>query len=130
MKKRIKNYFLALNLILSFISCENSTSDKVELVCEDGIKKIEIEIENGKNFLTYNQPTKTNFLVTNIDPINLRIAGPGITILGTNKDKTEMRTEIKVPENYLENDTLTIKVWYDKDNEKRCDFKIPLKKAE
>ncbi|WP_394748480.1 hypothetical protein [Spongiimicrobium salis] len=106
-------------------------SNKVDLVYEDGNKKIEIEIENGMDFLTYNEPSKTNFIVTNINPINLRILGPGITILGTNNDKTAMRTEIKVPTNYLESDTLNIKVWYDNnDNKKRCEFKIPVKKSE
>ena len=106
-------------------------SDKVELICENGNKKIAVEIENGMDFLTYDKASKTNFVVTNIDPINLRIAGPGITILGTNKDKTAMRTEIKVPTNYLDIDTLNIKVWYDnKDNQKICEFKIPVRKAE
>ena len=80
--------------------------------------------------MVYDQPTKTNFVVTNIDPINLRIAGPGITILGTNKEKTMMRTEIKVPSNYLDKDTLTIKVWYGEDDKKRHDFQIPMKKSE
>ena len=42
-----------------------------------------------------------------------------------------MRTEIKVPANYLKNDTLNVKVWYDnEDNNKLCEFKIPVKKAE
>ena len=123
--------FLALFLMVSLLSCQNSKSDKVDLICENGNKKIKIEIESGMNFLTYNEPTKTNFIVTNVDPINLRILGPGIIILGTNKDKTAMRTEIKVPLNYLENDTLNIKVWYDNnDIEKRCEFKIPVKKSQ
>jgi hypothetical protein len=117
--------------MVSLLSCQNSKSDKVDLICENGNKKIKIEIESGMNFLTYNKPTKTNFIVTNVDLINLRILGPGITILGTNKDKTAMRTEIKVPLNYLENDTLIIKVWYDNnDIEKRCEFKIPVKKSQ
>ena len=126
----MKNYFIALILILSTVSCKKSISDRVELICENGTEKITIEIENGQNFLVYDQPTKTNFVVTNIDPINLRISGAGITLLGTNKDKTTMRTEISVPLNYLDTDTLNIKVWYNDDDKKRCDFKIPMKKAE
>ena len=130
-KKQMRFLFLALFLMVSLLSCQNSKSDKVDLICENGNKKIKIEIESGMNFLTYNKPTKTNFIVTNVDLINLRILGPGITILGTNKDKTAMRTEIKVPLNYLENDTLIIKVWYDNnDIEKRCEFKIPVKKSQ
>ncbi|PKG42809.1 hypothetical protein [Psychroflexus sp. MES1-P1E] len=127
----MRYYYLTIILILLFVSCQNSISDKVEFICENGNKKITIEIENGMDFLTYNKPSKTNFVVTNIDPVNLRIAGPGITILGTNKDKTAMQTEIKVTTNYLENDTLNIKVWYDnEDSQKVCEFKIPVNKAE
>jgi len=123
--------FFTLILIFSLQSCQNSNTEKIELICKNGSKKIEIEIEDGANFLTYDKSTKTNFKVTNIDPINLRILGPGITLTGTNKDKTAMRTNIKVPMNYLKNDTLNIKVWYDRnDDEKMCEFKIPVKKAE
>ena len=130
-KYKMRYLFLAFIIIFSLQSCKNAMSDKVDLVYEDGNKKIEIEIENGMNFLTYNEPRKTNFIVTNIDPIDLRIVAPGITIIGTNKDKTAMRTEIKVPLNYLESDTLNIKVWYDNDdNRKKAEFKIPVKKSE
>ena len=127
----MKYYSLPLFLILSLVSCKYSIPDKVELICENGNKKIAVEIENGMDFLSYNISSKTDFVVTNIDPINLRIAGPGIKVLGTNKDKTAMRTEIKVPANYLDNDTLNIKVWYDnEDNQKVCVFKIPVRRAE
>lgn len=127
----MRHYIFSLVLAFSILGCQNSNANKVDLICEDGMRKVTIEIENGQNFLTYNQPLKTNFIVTNIDPINLRISGAGIKILGTNKEKTGMRTEIKVPANYLKNDTLNVKVWYDnEDNNKLCEFKIPVKKAE
>jgi len=125
------HYFFSLVLAFLFVGCQNSNADKIDLICEDGTKKVTVEFENGQDFLTYDQPSKTNFIVTNIDPINLRISGPGIKILGTNKEKKGMRTEIKVPANYLKNDTLNVKVWYDnEDNNKLCEFKIPVKKAE
>ncbi|CAL2083912.1 hypothetical protein [Tenacibaculum sp. 190524A05c] len=128
MKKR--NLFGIITLLLVLYSCSNSKLNKTDLTCGYENQKITIQIENGKEFLIYNQPTKTNFITTNIDPINLRIAGAGIRVLGTNKDKTGMRTEIKVLEDYIDNDTLNIKVWYTKDNQKTCDFKIPIKKVE
>ena len=115
---------------LGLLSCSNHLSNRATFICERGSQKIEIKIENDQDFLIYNQPTRTNFTVTNIDPVQLRIAGPGIKLLGTNKNKTSMQTEIKVMENYIDNDTLSIKVWYGSDEEKRCDFKIPVKRAE
>ena len=128
--KQMKHYFF-LVLAFSLLGCQNSRADKVDLICKDGTKKVTVEIENGQDYLIYDQPLKTNFIVTNIDPINLRISGAGIKILGTNKEKTGMRTEIKVPANYLKNDTLNVKVWYDnEDKSKLCEFNIPVKKAE
>lgn len=113
---------------MSILSCQNSKSDKVDLICENGNKRISVEIENGRNFLTYDEPVKTDFIVTNIDLRNLRVYGAGIKVLGTKKEKTGMRTEIKVPSNYLKSDTLTVKVWFDNtDNSKFCEFKIPVR---
>ncbi|MEM9143889.1 MAG: hypothetical protein AAGA86_12950, partial [Bacteroidota bacterium] len=78
----------------------------------------------------YDIPTRTDFVVDNIDLTDLTIQGAGIRILGTNKDKTAMRTEIKVPSNYLDKDTLTVKVRYGEGYKKGYDFNIPVKKKE
>ncbi|MGS0523856.1 hypothetical protein ACU8V7_00365 [Zobellia nedashkovskayae] len=130
MKKHYKLFRIILILILTLVSCKNSKTEKNNLVYENGIEKIAIEIVNGQDFFVYNELTKTNFVVTNIDPINLAIFGPGIKILGTNKDKTAMRTEINVPSGYLDKDTLTIKVRYGEGYKKGHDFYIPVRKPE
>ncbi len=129
MKKTNKVYSIILPLILILISCKNGKSEKVELVCENGFEKISLEIENGQDFLVYDKPTKTNFVCTNISPVGLVIQGPGIKLIGS-MDKTTMRTEIKVPSNYLEKDTLTITVRYGDSYEKECEFFVPLKTTE
>ncbi|PCJ92265.1 MAG: hypothetical protein COA50_15655 [Flavobacteriaceae bacterium] len=116
-------------LILVFVNCQNKKAEKVEFTYENGIEKIVMEIENGQGFLIYDQPTKTNFVLTNIDPFSLVIQGPGIKVLGT-KGKTIMRTEINVPGNYLEKDTLTIKIRFGENYSKEHEFNIPLKKVE
>lgn len=117
--------------ISAFSACKNlEEQENVSLVYEDGIEKITIEIKSGKDYLVYDTPTRTDFIVNNIDPITLTIYGAGIRILGTNKDKTAMRTEINVPSNYLDKDTLTIKVRFGEDHKKGHDFNIPLKKSE
>ncbi|MFC4634037.1 hypothetical protein ACFO3O_08970 [Dokdonia ponticola] len=124
------NYINTILVLLTFVvfSCKTESSKEVELIYEVGNQKIVVEIENGQNFLEYNTPTKTNFILTNIDPHTLLINGAGIRVLGT-KNKTTMRTEINVPNNYLENDTLNIKVWFNKEK-KSHEFNIPLKSAE
>ena len=123
-------YINTILILLTFVvfSCKKESSKEVELIYEVGNQKITVEIENGQNFLEYNTPTKTNFILTNIDPYTLLIHGVGIRVLGT-KNNTIMRTEINVPDNYLENDTLNIKVWFDKEK-KSHEFNIPLKSVE
>lgn len=128
MDKFKKKYSIILILIFTLISCKNSKKDKVELVYENGIEKIAIEIENGKDFLIYDQLTKTNFIVNNIDPASLLIVGSGIRILGTDNNNTTVQTEIKVPSDFLDKDTLTIKVRYGEGYKKGPDFQIPMKK--
>lgn len=105
MKRSNKVSLIIIILVLTLIGCKNEETKKAELVYENGTEKISVEIENGQEFLIYDQPTKTNFVCTNIDPISLIIQGPGIKLLGT-KNKTTMRTEINVPSNYLDKDTI------------------------
>lgn len=124
-----KTYSLISFVALLSVCCQNQETKKVELIYENGIEKIIVEIENGKDFLIYDQPTKTNFVLTNIDPMSLVVQGPGIKVLGT-KDKSTMRTEIKVPSNYLDKDTLTIKIRYGENYSKGHEFYIPLKESE
>ncbi|MBC7000906.1 hypothetical protein [Cytophaga sp. FL35] len=123
----MKKFFLvATILVFTITGCKNQQTDKVNLVYENGIEKIVVEIENGQDFLFYDQPTKTNFVVTNIDPIDLVIMGLGIRVLGT-EDGTKMTTEINVPSNHLDKDTLTIKVRYGENYKTGHDFNIPLR---
>lgn len=124
----MKRSFL-LVIISVFFSCLNKETGNVELTYENGAEKIKLELENGQEFLIYDRPTKTDFVLTNIDPMSLVIQGPGIKLLGT-RNKTIMRTEINVPSNYLEKDTLTIKVRYGENYSKEHEFYIPLIKSE
>ena len=101
----------------------------MELVYENGTEKIKVEIENGKDILIYDQPINTNFVLTNIDPMSLVVQRPGIRVLGTN-EKSIMRTEIKVPNHYLDKDTLTIKIRYGENYSKGHEFYIPVKALE
>ena len=130
MQKALKAILFIVVFTITFSACKNLKEEKVVLVYEDGNERISIKIKTGKDYLVYDIPTRTDFVVNNIDPIDLTIQGAGIRILGTNKDKTAMRTEINVPSNYLDKDTLTIKVRYGEGYKKGHDFNIPLKKTE
>ena len=125
--KKTEKILFTVAFVIFISSCKQ---EKVELVYENGNQKISVKIEDGKDYLFYDQPIRTDFVVENIDPISLAVLGPGIRVLGTNNDKTAMRTEINVPSNYLEKDTLTIKVRYGEGYNKGHVFNIPVKKIE
>ncbi|UAB82257.1 hypothetical protein INR76_05715 [Marixanthomonas sp. SCSIO 43207] len=124
-----KVYFLIILLITVIISCKNLESNKKDFICKNGSKTISVEMENGQDFLIYDKVIKTNFVCKNVDPVGLLIQGAGIRLVGS-KNKNIMRTEIKVPSNYLEKDTLTIMVRYGENYKKECEFNIPIKESE
>ena len=128
MKKNIllKSFFIFISLTI--YSCGKSGTKKTALIYENGKQKVEIQILNGNDYLEYDKLTETNFVLINIEPTMFSVSGAGIRVLGT-KNGT-MRTEIKVPSNYLETDTLNVKVRFGKKPEENHEFKIPMKKVE
>jgi hypothetical protein len=115
-------------LTLTIYSCGNSETKKTELTYENGDQKIEVQILTGNDYLEYDIPTKTNFILTNIDFRNFYVIGVGIRVL--ENQNGIMKTEIKVPSNYLESDTLNVKVNFGEKSKERIEFNIPVKTAE
>ncbi|MFT5892291.1 MAG: hypothetical protein ACI9Y7_002401 [Dokdonia sp.] len=120
--------FLIISLIFMISSCQNSTDEKIEFIYENGNRKVEIQILNGNDYLEYDEPINTNFVFTNIEPQNYHIYGAGIRILGINDGI--VKTEIRVPKDYLENDTLPVMVRYGSGSNEVREFKIPIKIVE
>jgi hypothetical protein len=128
MKKNLLLKSFVIIITIAINSCGKSETKKSELIYENGNQKVEIRILNGKDYLEYDKSTKTNFVLTNIELNSFSVYGAGIRILGT-KNGT-MKTEIKVPSNYLDTDTLNVKVRFGKKQNENYAFKIPMKTAE
>ncbi len=122
---RIIHLYTLLIIVITIFSCKKGNTKEVDLIYEIGNQKITVEIDNEQDFLEYNTSTKVNFVLTNIDPYTLRIHGHGIRVLKI-KDKAIVQTEINVPDNYLENDTLDVNIRFGKEDNS-CQFHIPLK---
>jgi hypothetical protein len=123
-----KLFFLAL-LILNLNSCSESKKNTSEFKYENGESSVELKILNGNDYLIYNEPIRTDFDWKNIDPNTLSIFGAGIKMLGTENGIT--KTEINVPSNYLESDTLNIKLRFEINGEKiGTEFNVPIKNGE
>ena len=129
MTKALK-IILFITLVSFVLGCKQKDNKLVNLEYTNGEEQITIQIDGERDYLIYDKPIATDFIVKNIKPNDLVIFGPGIKILGTNKDKTAMRTIIQVPSDYLETDTLVIKVKFGEGYKKGHDFLVPVKKYE
>jgi len=124
--KMIKRNLLFGLLVLTLISCVESKKNSSEFIYENGKSSVEIKILNGNDYLTYDTPIRADFEWKNIDPKTGSIYGAGIKMLGTKNGIT--KTEINVPSNYLESDTLNIKLRFEINGEKTgTEFNVPIK---
>ncbi|MCG2432229.1 hypothetical protein [Aequorivita xiaoshiensis] len=127
--EKLNSELMEMNIELTqkYFDCIRGGNNN-ELIYENGIQKVEIKILNGNDYLEYDKPTKTDFVLTNIEPKTFSVYGAGIRVLGT-KGET-MKTEIKVPINYLETDTLNVKIRFGEKPEENHEFNIPMKTTE
>ena len=114
---------LLLSLILSFYSCEKAQKDNI--VYKNGDKKVEFKILNGNDYLEYDKSIKTEFILTNINPNTFNFVGVGMKLTGI--ENQILKTEIKVPSNYLKTDTLKIKAVFGNKQKTFFKFNIPIK---
>ena len=128
MRKNILLKTFIVGLAFSIFSCGNIVSKKTELIYENGNQKVEIQILNGKDYLEYEKPTTTNFVLTNIARKNFIVIGPGIRVIGGTEGV--MNTSICVYKDKLETDTLKVKVVFGKGSKENHEFYIPMKREE
>ncbi|MUP43448.1 hypothetical protein FLP08_12755 [Gramella aestuarii] len=127
--KMIKKLFLLGLLFLNLNSCSESKKSTSDFKFEKGESSLELKIVNGNDYLTYNKPIRTDFKLENIDPNTLSIFGAGIKILTIENGIT--KTEINVPDNYLESDTLNIKLRFEiNGKETKTEFNVPIKREQ
>ena len=115
-----------MNRELIFEKLNKVMSSSNRFIYQNGNQKIEMKLLNGKNYLVYDNSTETEFIITNIELKDIIVYGAGIRIIGNSEGK--LKTEINVPKNYTESDTLTVKIKI-KEKEK-LEFNIPLKSTE
>ena len=124
----IRNLLFGI-LILTLTSCVETEKNSSEYIYENGESSVKMKILSEKDYLIYDTPIRTDFEWKNIDPRTGSIFGAGILMLGTENGIT--KTEISVPSNYLESDTLNIKLRFEINGEKTgTEFNIPVKKVE
>ena len=121
----IKNLFLFGLTILILNSCSEPKKNTSEFIYENGESSVELKILNGNDYLTYDTPIRADFEWQNINIKTGSIYGVGIKMLGTENGIT--KTEINVPSNYLESDTLNIKLHFEINGEKTgTEFNVPV----
>ena len=106
MKINVLNYIVCGIITLTLASCgnktetksENKSEPKTELKTDENIethsdfiysnddKKVEMVLENGREFLVVGKPTRANFETENINNQRFMIVGPGIMVNRGDKD--------------------------------------------
>ncbi len=125
----IKKLLLSALLMLTLTFCSKPLKNAQQYFYENGESSVEFKILNETNSLTYDTPIRANFEWKNIDIKTSSIYGEGIKILRTQNGITE--TEINIPSNILESDTLHIKLQFEIDDLKtETEFKVPIKNTE
>ncbi len=117
-----KIVLIKILIFLTLFSCKKSNNTQSKLVYNIGNQKIEIEISNRNNYLEYNKPTITDFILTNIEPNKFSVSGCGIRMLKVINNK--VRTEINVPNQCGIENKLNIKVKFE---DKYHQFNVPVK---
>ena len=126
--KLLQNILIVSTLFI-FLNCSNEKKTN-PMSIKIGDKKVELKVENKKDYLVYDEPVEAEFVFTNID-INKgwTIMGRGIKIL--NSKKSSVITEINYYSQKSETDTLTIIVDFDgsEENDKKFKtIKVPVKR--
>jgi|688.fasta_scaffold404089_2 hypothetical protein len=126
--KLLRNLFI-ISILFIFLNCSNEKiNDPMSI--EIGDKKVELKLENKKDYLVYDEPVKGEFVFTNIDiKKGWTIMGRGIKII--NSKKSSVITEINYYSQKSESDTLTIVVDFDGSDEidkKFKTIKVPVKR--
>jgi len=115
---------LLFGLVILILNC--CTESKYKFIYENGESSVQIKFLNASDFLIYDTPIRADFEWKNIDPKTGSIYGAGIKILETKNGIT--KTEINVPNNFLESDTLNVKLRFEINGEKTgTEFNIPIK---
>ena len=126
--KLLRNLFI-ISILFIFLNCSNEKIND-PLSIEIGDKKVELKLENKKDYLVYDEPVKGEFVFTNIDiKKGWTIMGRGIKII--NSKKSSVITEINYYSQKSESDTLTIVVDFDgsdKIDKKFKTIKVPVKR--
>ncbi len=117
---------ISLFFIFFVYGCKNSDAKRSKFIYENGTQKVQLKILNGNDYLEYDTPTETNFEFTNNNPFYFTVLGTGINILELKPGI--LKTEINIPNNSLETDTLNIKIKFGKEPKEKCEFNIPVKR--
>lgn len=124
----MKKVLLIIGIVFLLVnSCKENKNEYTNFVFENKNKKIELKILNGNDYLIADNPTKVDFILTNIDPTKTLIFGRGIKILESENGIT--KTEINFPSYYLSQGALEVQVRFkDGDKFSIAKFRVPVKK--
>lgn len=96
--------------MLTIILLSWDTIHYPDFVFERGNQKIELELENGLNYLTWNKTTRLKLKLQNINHKKLTFSGTGISMLVKESNSSELFIKVTPNKEVFETDTLNLRV--------------------
>lgn len=113
-------------LTFELFRCVNDSKKSNSFIFHNNEDSLILKLDNNKNYLEFDTPTKASIILNNADKRNVKVLGTGIRFLSVKNNTVQL--EINVPSEFIKTDTLDIKVWFDNQTTKNVNFYIPIKK--
>jgi len=106
----MKNIYLYGVLALTITLISWNSSYYPDFVFEKGDQKIELELENKINYLTWNKPARIKLKLQNINQKKLTFSGTGISMLTKESNSSELFIKVTPTKEIFKIDTLNLRV--------------------
>lgn len=103
----MKKYIICLLVLFSTVLL---AQNKSTLIFEESIYSVEIQLENGKNFLELDKENKFQIITKNIEPVNMMCSGQNLKRGKLSTDKNITNWSLTIIKEGLKNKEYTLSI--------------------
>lgn len=103
----MKKYIICLLILCSNVLLAQNKSN---FIFEESIYTIEIQLENGKNFLELDKENKFQIITKNVEPVNMMCSGQNLKRGKLSADKNITNWSLTIIKEGLKNEEYTLSI--------------------
>jgi hypothetical protein len=103
----MKKYIICLLILYSNVLLAQNKSN---FIFEESIYTIEIQLENGKNFLELDKENKFQIITKNVEPVNMMCSGQNLKRGKLSADKNITNWSLTIIKEGLKNEEYTLSI--------------------